>query len=91
MRVSPPLDMEGATLAAFLERVGREHGWVVRYADQALQGEAARIVLHGSVNGLTPTEMVDVALRTSGLTHRLEGGELYVFRPTHATGASDER
>jgi ferric-dicitrate binding protein FerR (iron transport regulator) len=79
-RVSPPLDMEGTSMAAFLERVAREHGWVVRYADPALAGEASRIILHGSVSGLAPQEMVDVAIATSGLKHRFEGGELFVLR-----------
>ena len=52
----------------------------MRYADAALAREASGIVLHGSVNGLPPREALDVAITTSGLQHRLESGELTVFR-----------
>ena len=38
------------------------------------------LILHGSVNGLTPRETLDVAIKTSGLDHQLEDGELLVFR-----------
>jgi ferric-dicitrate binding protein FerR (iron transport regulator) len=79
-RVSPPLDMEGVALADFLALVGRELGYAVRYADAALAGEAAGITLHGSVNGLSSNEALEVAITTSGLQHRIEGGSLVVLR-----------
>lgn len=84
VRVSPLLDIEGVALAAYLERVAREQGWAVRFTDPALAREASNIVLHGSVNGLPPREAVEVAITTSGLRHRLEGGELVVLRGTGA-------
>ena len=79
-RVSPALDIEGLALSDFLERIAREHGWMLRYADPALGREALDILLHGSVRGLPPREAVDVAITTSGLRHRLENGELLVLR-----------
>jgi hypothetical protein len=79
-RVSPPLNMEGMSVAAFLEQVAREHGWAVHYADPALAQEASGIILHSSVTDLSPHQMVDVAINASGLRHRLERGELMVLR-----------
>lgn len=79
-RVSPPLDIEGVALSIFLERIAREHGWALHYADPALAQDASGVILHGSVNGLTPNEAVEVAIATSGLRHRLESGELVVLR-----------
>jgi ferric-dicitrate binding protein FerR (iron transport regulator) len=79
-RVSRPPDIEGLALSAFLERVARDHGWSVHYADAALAREAAGIILHGSVKGLLAPEAVAVAITTSGLEHRLEKGELVVVR-----------
>jgi ferric-dicitrate binding protein FerR (iron transport regulator) len=79
-RLAPPLAFDGATLSEFLERVAREEGWVLRYADTALGREASAIILHGSVEGLTPIEAVDVAIASSGLRHHLQGGELIVRR-----------
>jgi hypothetical protein len=82
--VSPPFEIEGATLSTFLDRVAREHGWTLRYADPALAREASGIILHGSVTGLTPREAVEVTLTASGLTHRLEDGAVVVLRRSGA-------
>jgi ferric-dicitrate binding protein FerR (iron transport regulator) len=79
-RVSPTLDTEGMALSVFLERVAREHGWTLHYADPALEREASDIILHGSVEGLRPREAIEVAIATSSLRHRLEAGELVVLR-----------
>jgi ferric-dicitrate binding protein FerR (iron transport regulator) len=79
-RLSPRMDIEGMALDACLERIAREQGWSVRYADPALSREAAGIILHGSVEGLPAREALEVALTTSGLRHRLEGGQLVVMR-----------
>lgn len=79
-RVSPLLEMEGMSLASFLERVAREQGWTVEHRDPATARDAERIILHGSVSGLTPHEAVEVAIATSGLRHQFEGGSLVVLR-----------
>jgi ferric-dicitrate binding protein FerR (iron transport regulator) len=79
-RVSPPLHMNGVPLAAFLARVAREQGWTVEYDDAALAGEAERIILHGSASELAPSDAAEVAITTSGLRYRLEGGTLVVLR-----------
>jgi hypothetical protein len=72
--------IEGRTVAAFLEHVAREQGWVVRYGDPGLTRDASAIILHGSIAGLAPQDAVAVALSASGLGHRFEGEELVVFR-----------
>jgi ferric-dicitrate binding protein FerR (iron transport regulator) len=79
-RVSPLVDIEGMALSGFLERVAREHGWTLHYADRALAKEASGIILHGSVTGLPAREAVDVAIATSNLRYRLDNGELVVLR-----------
>jgi FecR-like protein len=78
--VSPPLEIEGVVLADFLARAGRELGLVVEYANPSLAQEAAGITLHGSVNSLSPTEALNVAVATSGLQHRVEGASMIVSR-----------
>ncbi len=80
--VSPSLDIEGLTLATFLERVTREHGWELSYDDAALARDASEIVLHGSVRDLSISDAVQVAVDTSGYRYRLEGGRLLVLRNT---------
>lgn len=78
--IAPALEIDGRTLAAFLEGMSREHGWTVHYADTALERDAADIILHGSVTGLTPHEALAVAVTTSGLDHQLQDGEVVVSR-----------
>ena len=79
-RLSPSVEMNGASLAVFLERLAREHGWTVRYDEPALGRQAAAVILHGSTADLSPRDRVEAAIATSGLQHRFEGGDLVVFR-----------
>jgi hypothetical protein len=77
-------EIEGRSLQAFLDHVTREEGWTLRYANPTLADAASRIVLHGSVEGLTGEDALRVALATSGLQYRLRDGELLVSRPADA-------
>jgi ferric-dicitrate binding protein FerR (iron transport regulator) len=82
--VAPAVLFEGQSLHAFLERSALEEGWTLRYVDADVAGTARRVVLHGSVDGLSPDDALSVALATSGLTHRWADGELLVSRSTAA-------
>jgi ferric-dicitrate binding protein FerR (iron transport regulator) len=78
-RVSPPLEMDGLSLASFLDRIAREQGWTIEYRYPAMERDAQGIILRGRVGGLAADEAVDVAITASGLRHRLERGSLVVF------------
>lgn len=75
---APPFEIEGATLAEFLEWASREAGWEVRYADQALAESARSIHVSGTIEGLTAAEAVSVVLPGSALGHEIAGGTLHV-------------
>ncbi len=77
-RLAEPFTLEGATVTAFLEWVRREEGWRWEIADDALRARAGRIVLHGSIEGLTPEEALAAVLPASGLTYRREGTRLLI-------------
>lgn len=79
-QIAPGVEIEGLSLAAYLEHLSREHGWTLRYADPALARDASAVALHGSVKNLSPREALDVVVATSGLSHRLEDGILTVSR-----------
>jgi ferric-dicitrate binding protein FerR (iron transport regulator) len=81
-QIAAPFAIEGKSLAAFLEHLAREQGWILRYPDPAIGRAATGIVLRGSVDGLPAQDALDVALATTGLQSRLEAGELIVFRPS---------
>ena len=78
--VAPPFRIEGQPLRAFLEHVRDEHGWTIVYADRGVEDSANRILLHGSVDGLSAEDAVRVVLATSGLRYRLSAGELFISR-----------
>jgi ferric-dicitrate binding protein FerR (iron transport regulator) len=80
--LSPAIDIEGLPLSTYLDGLARERGWTVEYVDSSLAREAAAIILHGSVAGLTSTEALDVVIGTSGLAYRLDDGRLVIFRET---------
>jgi hypothetical protein len=69
-RTAPPLDIEGATLTAFLDWTSREIGLPWLGAAGAGRQPADEVVLHGSIAGLTPTEALTVVLPSCGLRHR---------------------
>jgi ferric-dicitrate binding protein FerR (iron transport regulator) len=77
-RLSAPFVLEGATVTAFLDWVSREEGSTWEIADAPLRARANRIVLHGSIDGLTPEEALAAVLPASGLTHRRDGARLLI-------------
>ncbi len=77
-RLAEPFVLDGATVPAFLDWVAREEGWQWEIADAALRARADRIVLHGSIEGLTPEEALGAVLPASRLTYRREGTRLLV-------------
>jgi RNA polymerase sigma-70 factor (ECF subfamily) len=84
-RLAPNLDIEGQRLGSYLSQMCREQGWTLRYDDERLARDAAGIILNGSVRGLAPPDAVAVAVRISGLAHRLQDGELMIMRPPETT------
>jgi ferric-dicitrate binding protein FerR (iron transport regulator) len=78
--LAPVFETQGRPLNALLEHLAREHGWTLRFADARLARDASGIILSGSFGGLQPPDALAVALKASGLSHRLEEGELVVFR-----------
>jgi ferric-dicitrate binding protein FerR (iron transport regulator) len=82
--LAPSFAIEGQPLRTFLEHIAGEQGWIVRYADPDVAAAAGRIILHGSIDGLRPSEALHVALATSGLQYRLRGADLVVTKPANA-------
>jgi ferric-dicitrate binding protein FerR (iron transport regulator) len=68
-----PFDIEGKTLAEFLDWAAREGGWQVRFASDALARTASTTVLSGSIEGLSPEQALRAVLPTCGLTHEITG------------------
>lgn len=83
-RAAAPLAIEGATLAELLDWAARENGRPWRFAPGVPEG-AGGIVLHGTIEGFTPGQALEVVLPGCGLRSRLEGGTL-VIEPASAGG-----
>lgn len=76
--VAPPFRLEGSTLPAFLDWVSREQGWRWAFVDDSTRQRAARIVLHGSTDGMRPVETIAPVLAASGMSVTRDGDRLLV-------------
>jgi ferric-dicitrate binding protein FerR (iron transport regulator) len=79
-RAAPRFHVEGQTLAAFLDWVTREGGWTLRFADAAIEHASGATIVHGSIDGLTPTEALDVVLPACGLAYHLDADHVILER-----------
>jgi ferric-dicitrate binding protein FerR (iron transport regulator) len=78
LEAAPTIDIEGLPLAQFLAWAARETGRAVVYASPEARAEAADIVVHGSIAGLTPAEALDAVLATTSVHVDVSGGRLVV-------------
>lgn len=76
--VATSFRLEGATLPQFLDWVSREQGWEWRYDAGETAGRFDGVVLHGSIDNLTPEEALAAVLAASGLTFTREGRRITV-------------
>jgi ferric-dicitrate binding protein FerR (iron transport regulator) len=77
-RIAPPLKIENRPLAEFLAWMTREHGWQVRYGDNALQQRTHEIRLHGSLDRLDAAAMLERVSLVTGVPLREQDGVLWV-------------
>ncbi|HEX2339568.1 MAG TPA: FecR family protein [Vicinamibacterales bacterium] len=73
---APTFEIEGRTLAAFLEHVSRERGWTLRFSSASVERTAAETILHGSIEGLSVEDSLATVVPASGLLHALRDGVL---------------
>jgi ferric-dicitrate binding protein FerR (iron transport regulator) len=78
LEAAPPIDIEGLPLSRFLAWAARETGREVAYGSPAVEREAAGIVVHGSITGLTPPQALDAVLATTSVRAQAAGGILLV-------------
>jgi hypothetical protein len=74
--VSPIFHLEGNTLSEFLTWVTHENGWAL--SQSRIQNSHGNIVLHGSIENLSPDQMLDAVLPVCGLSYNLQDGVLTV-------------
>lgn len=79
-RIAPMPELEGLSVRAFLDRITREGGWALHFANEEAARHAAETVLQGSVSGMTPEQALEAVLPTCGMIHRIEEGRLIVDR-----------
>jgi ferric-dicitrate binding protein FerR (iron transport regulator) len=78
--LAPAFRSDGRPLGAFLAHLCREQGWTLTYSSPELAREVSAIVLHGSLEGLKPSDALEVALAASALDYRIGRGSLLVLR-----------
>lgn len=77
----PPFEIEGRTVRQVLEWFSRETGLTVRFNGQV--GERiGSVITAGSVEGLSPVEILEAVLPGAGLAFRVDEGTVVVSRLT---------
>ncbi len=88
---APGIEIEGLPLSQFLSWAGRELGREIAYATPATAVDAAGVVVHGSIAGLTPAQALDAVLATTRMHAVPADGRIIVGsdrpapRPTDVT------
>jgi ferric-dicitrate binding protein FerR (iron transport regulator) len=85
-RIAPGFELEGGSLAGFLDWVSRETGRPIRFDDDRLARESTFVTLHGSIEGLSPEEALSAVLPTCGFVHRFSEGAVVVGRARDGSG-----
>jgi hypothetical protein len=76
--MAPQFTVEGAALESFLQWASRELGFTWRFADAAAERHGKTVVLHGSIDGLTPIEALKAILPTCGMTYQVRREQLVI-------------
>ncbi len=87
--VTPAIDIEGLPLADFLSWVARELGREVTYASPGAATEAAAVVLHGSIAGLTPRQALEAVVATTRVHVVLADRRILVSSQEAASQSAD--
>lgn len=77
--IAPPIEIEGATLLVFLQWVAREAGLELAFVDPTGARVAREIILHGTIDGLTPREALTAVVATTQLEARVSDDALEVW------------
>ncbi|MGB5102899.1 MAG: FecR family protein [Steroidobacteraceae bacterium] len=76
--ITPPFEVEGRSVDAFLAWVARETGRAIVYATPEAAQRAREVALRGTVEGLTPDEAVVAVLSTTSLRPSLEAERIFI-------------
>lgn len=76
--ITPPFEVEGRSVDAFLAWVARETGRAIVYATPEAAQRARNVALRGTVEGLTPDEAVVAVLSTTSLQPSLQAERIYI-------------
>jgi ferric-dicitrate binding protein FerR (iron transport regulator) len=75
---APHFDIDGRSLAEFLLWAARETGREVVFATAESEAEASRVMLSGSIKGLTPEAALTAVLSTTSLRGEDRDGKLFI-------------
>lgn len=78
-----PISIEGKTFAAFLRWYAAETGRDVRFADAATRARAQGAILHGSVDGLPPSQALAIVAASVDLEAVVPAQGPVVIGPAH--------
>jgi ferric-dicitrate binding protein FerR (iron transport regulator) len=78
LALSPKFELEGSSLAEFLQWVSRETGRTMQMSARADEARSMSVILHGSIDELPPDEALEAVLPTCDLRHAVNGGTVLI-------------
>jgi hypothetical protein len=78
--IAPEFHLEGHSLQEFLQWIAHENGWTLQFAQDEIKTNASNIILHGSISGVLPEEMLAAVLPTCSLKYNLNDGVLKIMK-----------
>lgn len=86
---TPGIELDGLRLVDFLDWAARELGREVRFDRPETEREAASIILHGSVSGLTAEQALAAVLATTRVSASITDGQIVVTESKAPARAAD--
>lgn len=77
---APKFNLEGKSMLKFLLWVTREHGLTLKFADTHIEKLAQLTILHGDIDGLDLTQVLDAVFSITEFRYNLEQAQLKVYR-----------
>ncbi len=91
-RIGPGFELDGASLAEFLDWLSHESGWTVSYGSQDLAGQARSWELNGPpIQGMELEEALAMVMRTNALDFELDHGMVTILGDSEDGDLEDTR
>ena len=77
--ISDRFDIQDKTLVEYLQWVSNETGFPIKYQSDELKSRVTKVILSGSINGISPLKSLDVIMPTTRYQYTLQDNQIYII------------